>query len=172
MQTELTLSVGGLPPLSARGCVQDLRPVAQGAFRRTINGDLLFVGVGRQHKYRSTIRCSDQAPLATMPVGAEVMVGCIQQLCQKVPRCHEVTTVSLERPSRENSVVMMDDQRRAFTDFEVVREEEAEVLHLGPHENDLYVFYHPLLRMRLISFTLTTDEWKNQAGWTLELEEI
>lgn len=172
MQTELTLSLGGFPPLSARGCVQDLRPVAQGAFRRTINGDLLFVGVGRDHKYRSTIRCSDQAPLATMPVGAEVTVGCIQQLCQKVSSKGEPTTVLLERTPREHSLMIIDDQRQMFTDFVLDPKDNETVLRLGPHSRDLYVFYHPLLRMRLVSFTLTTDEWQNKTGWTLELEEI
>lgn len=184
MQTELTLSLGGLPPLSARGCIQDLRPVAQGAFRRTINGDLLFVGVDRQHKYRSTIRCSDQAPLATMPVGAEVMVGCVQQLCQKIPAHKSEICVPLERCPRPGSILIVDDRRHRFSAFnvEITQPEEPRseatqnpketVLRLAPFPHDLYVFYHPLLRMRLTSFTLTTDEWNNKAGWTLEFEEI
>lgn len=172
MQTELTLSLGGLPPLSARGCTQDLRPVAQGTFRRTLNGDLVFVGVGRQHKYRSTIRCSDQAPLATMPVGAEVTVGCIQQLCQKVPRHDVPLEVVLERSPRRDSTVIVDEWRQVFTESEMEKRDCETILRLGPHPQDLYVFYHPLLHMRLISFTLTTDEWNNKAEWTLELEEI
>ena len=76
METELILSVGGFPPLSARGCKQELIPVSKGALRRTINGELVLVG-NQDLKYKSIIQCDDKTSLATNGLypGAEVMVG-------------------------------------------------------------------------------------------------
>ena len=84
METELILSVGGLPPLSARDCVQELIPIEQGRLRRTINGELIFVGK-QWSKYRSVIYCTDKTTLATNGLipGTVVKVGCIQRLWQK-----------------------------------------------------------------------------------------
>lgn len=86
MESELILSRGGFPPLSARGCVQHLMPVETGALRRTINGGLVYTGKTGTHKYRSLISCEDKASLALEGLwrGSEVRVGCIQRLWQKV----------------------------------------------------------------------------------------
>lgn len=169
MQSELTLSVGGLPPLSARGCVQSLQPIPQGEFVRTLNGDLIFVGQTK-HKYRSTVKCADENVLATggLAVGTGVTVGCIQKLCQKVPANSSRETISLERPPVPESVSVVDDTKREFTSFQV----EGQNVTFTPHEQDLFLFYAPLLHMRVLSFTLTTDEWKLKSTWSVDLEEI
>ena len=76
METELVISGVGLPPLSARGCVQELVPLAMGQFRRTVNGDLVFLGTNGK-KYRTSISCEDKAVIATdgLEVGCQLLIG-------------------------------------------------------------------------------------------------
>lgn len=169
MQTQLTLSVGGLPPLSARGCVQELKPIPQGEFVRTLQGDLVFIGNPR-HKYRSTIRCMDENILATngLTIGQDVTIGCIQRLCQKVDPTLAAISLPLERPPVEETLVVLDAAKQPFEAFRL----DGSTLHIEPHDQDLFVFYAPRLHMRLMSFTFSTDEWKLRASWTLEFEEI
>lgn len=169
MQTELTLSVGGLPPLSARGCIQDLQPIPQGKCVRTLTGDLIFIGNPR-HKYKTTVRCSDENVLATggLNVGQDVTVGCIQRLCQKVPAHQEAVKVTLEREPVPGSVSVLAEDKKERLSFQV----EGTSVRLAPYETDAFIFYAPLLHMRVLSFTLTTDEWKMKTSWTLEMEEI
>jgi hypothetical protein len=60
--TDLVITGLGIPPYSARGLTQTLEPIDEGAiFRRTVNGDLINVGIitGFQ-KYRTVIQCRDQ----------------------------------------------------------------------------------------------------------------
>jgi hypothetical protein len=38
--------------------------------------------------------------------------------------------------------------------------------------DDTYVSYRPWLDMRVVTFSLNTNEWGLKAGWRLELEEI
>ena len=63
-ETALEFSIGGLPPLSARGCIQTLSAIPLGGLHRTINGALIFTGDTKARKYRSTIRGKDKAPPA------------------------------------------------------------------------------------------------------------
>jgi hypothetical protein len=37
---------------------------------------------------------------------------------------------------------------------------------------DVFVSYRPWLDMRVVTFSLSTNEWGLKAGWRLELEEI
>lgn len=169
MQTALSLSVGGMPPMSARGCVQELHPIAQGEFCRTINGDLMFVGP-KSHKYRSIIRCADQNPLATdgLTIGEEVLVGCIQALCQRVAAGQSARTIALERPCVPGSAAAVDETNRPIA----VREVDASHVEVGPCASECFVSYAPILRMRITNMHFATDEWKMQTKWQLELEEI
>ena len=54
MESELTINIGGFPPLSARGCEQELTPISEGEFHRDINGDLIYLGQDTHTKYKST----------------------------------------------------------------------------------------------------------------------
>lgn len=162
METELTLSIGGMPPLSARGCVQELMPVMLGTLRRTINGQLVYVGKP-QLKYRSIIRCQDKGVLASEGLwrGTLVKVGCIQRLWQK----SEGGQVVLERDPVEGSVAAMDQVQVPVKIMSV----KGRTVTL---EGKGYVSYRPLLDMRVTDFSLTTHEWEVQGGWKLELEEV
>ncbi|MDR0633092.1 MAG: hypothetical protein LBF84_03050 [Holosporales bacterium] len=172
METSLTLSIGGLPPLSARGCTQELKPKPQGFFKRTLNGDLIFVG-NSSHKYISTIKCSDSIPIATegLQIGTPVLVGCIQPLCQKISISEESSkSVTLERDVIVNSVQIFDAENRDCPDFTV--DGRIVTIPNPPQYVGLFVSYYPILNMRVTSFVLTTDEWNMKSGWQLDLEEV
>ena len=169
METELILSVGGLPPLSARGCKQDLIPVPQGNLRRTINGELVMVG-GQDLKYKSTVKCNDKTSLATDGLfpGCEVLVGCIQRLWHKVKENQDNAPITLERYPVKGSVVAIDENQNEIP----VREIEGRRIQLKDRARDYYISYRPWLNMRAITYSLNTDEWGVKGGWSLEMEEI
>jgi hypothetical protein len=164
MESELILSQGGLPPLSARGCVQELTLLSLGQFRRTVNGELVFLGLNHK-KYRSVIICEDQAVLATDDLlpGTELEVHCIQRLWQKSDSWQLV----LEREPVQGSVFAVDQAKQPVL---VVRENGKEVT--LENEGLAYVCYRPKLRMRVLHYALKTNEWGLKTSWRLELEEI
>ncbi len=164
METELVISHVGFPPLSARGCSQELVPLSLGQFRRTVNGDLVFLGV-QGKKYKTIITCEDKASFASDELlpGMVVDVQCIQRLWQKI----EGSQVLLDRYPVEESLCAITEARDpmkiiCFNGKEVTLDNKK----IG------YVSYRPILKMRIIRFGLTTDEWGGRAGWRLELEEV
>jgi hypothetical protein len=182
MESELILNRGGFPPLSARGCIQHLKPIEAGLLRRTINGALIYASKPLTHKYRSIIYCEDKASLALEGLwrGSEVRVGCIQQLwCQTTER-----EVLLERDPREESLFAMTSAREEVR-IESVNGRKVIIadqrLKPGGLDNkaleekgsgEIFITYRPWLSMRIVTFSLMTDEWGLKAGWRLELEEI
>jgi hypothetical protein len=173
MQTGLILSIGGLPPMSARGCVQELTAIPQGRFQRTINGKLIFIG-NEDYKYRSVIKCTDKATIAVdgLKIGQEVHIGCIQQLCQKVEKNQNDVRIQLDRVPVMGSLHITDDKGNEISEFKEISEEGEYFVELNSSERDIFVFYNPYLLMRIMSFTLITDEWNMKVGWELESEEI
>jgi hypothetical protein len=147
-------------------------PIKAGLLRRTINGALIYAGKPLTHKYRSIISCEDKASLALEGLwrGSEVRVGCIQQLwCQTAER-----EVLLERDPREGSVFAITGAR---TEVEIQSVTGRKVIIADKGLNDkgldeIFIAYHPWLHMRIVAFSLMTDEWGLKAGWRLELEEI
>jgi hypothetical protein len=169
METELILSVGGMPPLSARGCIQQIMPIPQGNLRRTINGELIYVGRPIA-KYRSVIYCTDKASLATegLSPGVTIQVGCIQRLWQKVLPDPDNKPIMLERTPVSDSVIVIDEQQRHL-EIESVDKQE---IRLKSREGTCFVSYRPWLNMKTVRYNLQTNEWGLTAGWHLELEEI
>ena len=169
METELILNLGGLPPLSARGCKQELAPIQQGTFYRTINGELVLVG-GGDLKYRSVIECQDKTTMATNGLypGSEVMVGCIQRLWEKISSDDENESVTLDRYPVRGSVIVMDEDQKQIA----VSKIDGKTIHLKDRSKTYYISYRPWLNMRALTYSLNTDEWDLKGGWTLELEEI
>lgn len=167
MESELILSQGGLPPLSARGCTQRLMPLGSGSLRRTVNGSLVYTGTSKVHKYRSVISCEDKAAMALDGIwrGSAIRVGCIQRLWQKV----EGREIVLERDPVDGSIRIIDQYQEGGDIQDVVRR--TITLASSPLEQT-FVSYRPWLDMRVVTFCLSTDEWGLKAGWRLELEEI
>lgn len=167
METELIIEGCGFPPLSARGCSQELTIVEQGAFRRTVNGDLAYLGPD-SHKYRSVIHCEDKVTLVNEGVlarGSIVRIGCLQRLWQQ-----GYGRVMLEREAVAGSVAAMDAEQKA-AEVHVIDSKTVEVVNESGNEK-IFISYRPWLSMRVISLTLRTDEWGLKAGWRLELEEV
>lgn len=167
MESELILSRGGFPPLSARGCTQQLMPIESGTLRRTINGALIYTGKAITHKYRSIISCEDKASLALEGFwrGSQVRVGCIQRLWQKIAE----REVLLERDPAEGSVFAITTQKQEMTIQEISG---RKIVFAESTLGEAFVSYRPWLDMRVITFSLSTNEWGLKAGWRLELEEI
>jgi hypothetical protein len=153
--------------MSARGCTQKLTAVPQGEFRRTISGELIFVG-NQEHKYQSTIHCQDQTVIATegLRVGDVVYVGCIQALGQKInPNENAVT---LTRSAVWRSIYVTKEKNDPYTAFS----SDSRTITLNEPHGILFAFFRPELKMRITSFTLTMDEWKMKSEWVLELNEV
>lgn len=164
METTLVLSRGGLPPMSARGCIQELTPISQGQFKRTVNGGLIFMGM-QEKKYKTTISCQDATVLATDDLipGAIIQVSCIQPLWQKIIG----GKTTLERQPVLGSISVVDENKNPI---HLVRCEES-IIEIATTQT-AYVSYRPILTMRIISYSLKTNEWGVKSGWSLELEEV
>lgn len=157
--------------MSARGCIQQLMPIETGALRRTINGSLIYTGKPTAHKYRSVISCEDKASLALEGLwrGSEVRVGCIQRLWQTVEN-HEIL---LERDPVVESIFLVTEKQQQ-KDIQEVRGRKVVVCggNSAINPGQAFVSYRPWLDMRVVTFSLHTNEWGLKAGWRLELEEI
>lgn len=156
VETELTLSIGGFPPLSARGCTQTLS-LPEAKFARTLCGRLICTGP-RTQKYKTIIEGSDKRVLTTdsfITPGIEIEVGCIQRVWQRV----------LKGPFKLS---------RDFVPHSLYFESEGCKGPLStcyaPQEG--FVSYRPHLKMALSSCRLFTDEWNLTTKWSIELEEI
>ncbi len=169
METVLVIEGSGFPPLSARGCQQILSCVNQGEFRRTVNGDLCFVG-NQGGKYQSVISCEDKTVLVSDGVlarGNLVRVGCIQRLWQT----GHVDIVELEKEAVEGSIGVVDCLQEPVP-FEVINSKTIRLLCDEEQIKDCFVSYRPWLWMRVIQLRLFTDEWGLKVGWRLDLEEV
>lgn len=162
MESELKLSRGGLPPLSARGCVQSLTPISLGSFHRTINGTLLYNTPNGSKKYRSKIICHDKSVLASegLWIGEDVEVACIQRLVQKFSG----ESAELERPAVTGSIKI---QAATKPDYKLV---DNKIIFARPCEG--FISYRPILRMQVTNIQLQTSEWELKAQWQLDLEEV
>jgi hypothetical protein len=167
-ETNLILGIAGLPPESARNCQQELSPVPNGEFKKSINGDLLFLETNERKRYKSVISCKDtNSPVIEgIWVGSQISVGCIQNLWQVI-KPGELKT-RLIRPAVENSVCVLNNLGDAVR-FELT---DHEVELYKTSEEKIFVCFRPWLVMRVINFSLETDEWGMSGGWKLLLEEI
>lgn len=165
METELIIEGGGFPPMSARGCHQTLTLVPHGEFRRTVNGDLCFMG-SHDAKYRSIIGCDDKNTLINEGVlgrGALVRVGCLQRLWQK----GEVGVNMLSRAAVVGSVCVMT-QQQEVVGFTMIDEK---TLCIENVEREIFISYRPWLWMHVVDLKLFTDEWGLKCGWRIDMEE-
>jgi hypothetical protein len=167
-ESNLMLGVVGLPPESARNCIQELSPIPNGEFKKTINGNLLFLETSERKRYRSVITCKDvNSPLVDgIWIGSQITVGCIQNLWQAINPGE--LQVRLIRPAVDRSVCAVnnfgDPIKFNFSDNEVKLQQ--------VREERIFVCFRPWLTMQVIDFSLETDEWGMSGGWKLILEEI
>jgi len=167
-ETNLILGLPGLPPESARNCHQELVPIANGEFRKSVNGNLLFLETVERKRYKSVVSCRDvNTPLVDeLWIGSQITVGCIQNLWQAVNPGD--LRVRLIRPAVAGSVSVVNN----FGDAIKFKEIDNEVELYRPHEYKVFVCYRPWLVMIITDFSLETDEWGVNSGWKLSLEEV
>jgi hypothetical protein len=86
--TLLVMNTIGVPLYSARGLTQTLTPVSEAKPqpRRTINGELRWLGLTQMRKYESTISCTDQQAPALDGIwpGQAVLINCVCELSTRV----------------------------------------------------------------------------------------
>ena len=169
-ESVLILERVGFPPLSARGCEQTLTPLISGDLKRTINGDLIYVGQKGHHKYHSIIKCHDKVTPAFEGLwrGSLVKVGCLQKLAQEIISDQ---LILLKHEIVPGSVNVIDNNHKKLG-FQMAegRAITLEIpIRLG---QKAYVFYRPYLMMRVINFKVMTQEWQFSTQWELELEEV
>jgi len=170
METVLTFSIGGLPPFSARGCVQTLKPVQLGKMVRTVNGELLHLGP-KTLKYKSIIEAKDKSVLAVdnFSPGSHVRVGCIQRLWEKIEGGARHTITREDVPG---SVSVLDDDQNIIPFSQVGTQITLDNYDNLPAGNAYFVTYRPYLDMRITDFSLKTKEWSMETEWNLFLDEI
>ena len=168
METVLTLSLGGFPPLSARGCEQILKPIKLGQMQRTINGELIHLG-SQALKYQSVIKAKDRTVLALNGLcpGVVVKVGCVQPLWERIENTGNA--YHLMRDAVVSSIAVIDSEQNAV-DFST----EGNTIYIEDETKGLEVFvtYRPELTMRVLDFLIKTNEWTFESSWELSLEEI
>lgn len=167
-ETNLILGIAGLPPESARNCVQELSPIPNGQFKKSINGDLLFLETNERKRYKSVISCKDvNSPLVDgIWVGSQITVGCIQNLWQSI-EVGEIK-IRLVRPAVAGSVCAVNNFGEPIK-FKLV---DNDIELYKPYNEKIFVCFRPWLTMQVTDFLLTTDEWGVSNGWKLLLEEI
>jgi len=173
-ETVLTMTGVGLPPFSARGCLQALAPIQTGELRRTINGDLCYTGKTQHHKFSSKIICRDKAPLSFnhLWIGAKVNVGCIQPIIQEFIGDGKTKEFSLIRPMIEHSLTLEN-----VEDAEVIYKAKASEQKVALDEvpaigEKILVRYRPRLKMCITHFGFDRDEWGLSQKWEVHLEEL
>jgi hypothetical protein len=158
-----------MPPESARNCVQELYPIPNGEFKKSINGNTLFLESTERRRYRSAIFCRDVNALIIegIWIGSQIKVGCIQTLWQSINAGE--TTIRLTRPAVDKSVCALDCSGNPVK-FNLQNNVDVK-LNEAPKEK-IFVCFRPWLTMKIIDFSLETNEWGMSGGWKLILEEI
>ena len=165
---EIILGIPGLPQERAKKCVQELFPIANGEFKKSINGNLLFVETSDRQTYRSVISCGDLfSPIIDkIWIGTQINVGCIQNLWQVIYPGE--TEVDLIRPAVADSISVIDHVGQNVSYSVVGNRIELK----KSSDQKIFVSFRPWLTMIVTNFSMKTNEWAMECGWRLESEEI
>lgn len=143
--TLLSFSGIGVPPFSARGLTQTLAPIdIASQTRRTINGSLKDLSVSQFHKYKSTIATGSFTDQQP-PAVSGVWPGKIIVVNCIAELCYETLGGSVP---------------------------ERDAVAGSSREDGDFTFYRPILTMRVLNFSTSTDEWTGEVSWTMDLEEV
>ncbi len=169
MESNLIIEGVGFPKLSCREVTQTLTPIQHGEIRRSVNGELCYVGTSHHHKYKSTIVCADQnlPGLQQLWVGEIVRVQCLSVLWERFVLGEE-TRQRLSREAVSGSIIIV-----AEGDIEIEYTYEDGILTLSEGDGEeIMVSYRPILEMRIKAFDFKKAEWEKGTGWHLDLEEV
>lgn len=165
---EIVLGIAGLPQERAKKCVQELFPIANGEFKKSISGSLVFLETSNRQKYRSVISCSDLffPIIDKLWIGTQINVGCIQNLWQVVYPGE--TEIELNRSAIASSINVTD-----YLGEDVPFSVSGNRITLKKsYDQKVFVSFRPWLTMIVTNFSMKTNEWAMECGWRLESEEI
>lgn len=167
-ETNLILGIAGLPPESARNCTQELFPIPNGEFKKSVNGDLMFLETAERRRYRSVISCTDvNTPIVDkIWIGSQINVGCIQNLWQVI--LPGETQITLIRPAVAGSISVVNN----FGEQIPFQLRDNNLRLYNSCQDKIFVCFRPWMMMQVTNFVLRTTEWDMEGGWKLELEEI
>lgn len=165
--TLLVIAGPALPRWSARGLTESLEPVDNGRLRRTVNGDLAFVGDAGGRKYAVSVAARDtRAPaFAGQWRGSAVTIDCVSMLSQWAA---SGTSVTLGRTPVSGSVEAETADGASVT----VSGVSGAVATLAANPSGAFVRFRPQLACLVDSFSQDTDEWGAAVGWSLKLVEV
>jgi len=167
MSSETILTLGSLviPVGAGRGITQTIKPISNGALRRTVNGTLKDLTRIENRKFESQIRCTDMATpsMAELWKGNQITVGCIQTLNQLVNP--EASSTTLIRDPVSGSVVGFKADGSKLTPTSVV----GRVATFA--SNIERVEFRPSLTMLVVATSFDVDEYAAEEGWSIDLEE-
>ncbi len=167
-ESVLVISNLGFPPLSLRGCTQELIPIPNGEFKKTINGELVFVRSSNIQKYKTVIKCSDVAApaIGNLWIGSMVNISCIQNIWQSYDSYEE--EVVLLRPPVQHSVVAIDkigNILRCTVDGTNVRV-------LDKSDSGMFIAFRPCIKALITDFKTEFDEWNMKSNWSISACEV
>jgi hypothetical protein len=167
--THLTIQGVGFPPYATQACTQVLEAIPQGDFVRSLKGDLVFLGNKGAHKYRSTLEGTDANPPAfgSLFSGQVLTVHCIQRFFEEVTGPH----VRLTRPAVPTSLYAVDALGQPVA-FEEEAEDQSVTIPNWTQDPSIFVSYCPVLRMAVLSFSLTSKGEGSGTRWSMTLEEV
>lgn len=141
--TVLTISSFGTMLYQARGLTQTLEPIQSSSqLERTINGTLHDLSAPQFRKYQSKITVGDEVE---HPPIDNIWPGMLVTVECAVQLVYPV--------GRSGSPARTEVSGSSYT-------------------QNGFVFYRPVLQMRIRSFEEHLDEWQRKVGWTMDLEEL
>lgn len=167
-ESVLKISDVGFPPLSLRGCVQELSPIPNGEMKKTINGKLVYIKHSESQKYKTTIKCNDTncPALGNLSVGNIVVISCIQNIWQQCDSSN--TEITLSRLPVADSIVVID---KIGTHLRYkIDGTKLEILDKTNYE--IFVSFCPYLTMLITDFNTETDEWNLSTKWSISAIEV
>lgn len=169
MESNLIIEGVGFPSLSCRDVTQTLTPIPQGELRRSVNGELCYVGTKRHHKYKSLVLCADQnlPGVQQLWVGATVLVQCVSTLWENAVLGTE-TSHRLSRSAVPGSLEVVAENGEPLAHSY----DDGVVALPGGAGEKVMVSYRPILKMRITAFDFKEEEWADGTQWRLSLEEV
>ena len=169
VESEFSIEGVLFPLFSCRDVKQTLSPTKTGLFRRTLSGDLEYLGLEGAQKYASKIYGSDSTlpPFHQNWVGQSVTVSCATTLTESCV-VSDQQTITLNREAVDGSVLY---------NGEVLKKGEGDLqaphfqVQVDPGETIL-VSYRPVLKAMMTGFSYKDYEWENRVDWTLSIEEV
>ena len=171
-ESQLYIHGVSFPVLSRRELEQTLTPIQNGEFIRNINGELCYLVNDDKCKYASEIKGIDNnyPGFGQAWIGQEVIVHCIGKISETIDINNlDGNVYKLSRPFVKKSLSL---QNKQLDLIEYVLTSDDSIQITSPINSDLIAVYSPVLRMRVIDFSVLEKEWGRNNRWRINLEEI